>query len=215
MTTLLVFVALVLAYGLVSRLLGRHAITGPIVFVAAGLLVSPDALDIISVSVEEEAVRLLAELTLAIVLFTDAGRIDFIAVRHSPQIPVRLLAIAMPLTIGAGIAVGAVLLADLEFWEAAIVAAVLAPTDAALGQAVVSNMAVPARVRQGLNVESGLNDGLSVPFLFIFIAFAGIEGNSGSTAFWVQFIVEQIGLGVLVGLAVGLGGAWLLKQALR
>ena len=215
MLALLAFAALILAHGLVSRSLNRLAITGPMVFVAAGLILSPNALDAVHIDLGGEAVALLAEVTLAIVLFTDAARIDLGAVRHRPEIPVRLLGVAMPLTIGLGVLAGAVLLTDLEVWEAAIAAAILAPTDAALGQAVVTNPEVPARVRQGLNVESGLNDGLSVPFLFIFVALAGIEGQTESTGYWMRFVAEQIGLGVATGLVIGIGGAWLMERALR
>ena len=214
MTALLAFAVLILIFGLGSRLLARWAITGPMFFVAAGLLLSSEGLGVVSVDLEAEAVALLAEVTLAIILFTDAGRIDFGAVRHSPQMPIRLLAIAMPLSIALGIGVGVLVLTDLAFWEVAIVAAILAPTDAALGQEVLTNRAVPARIRQALNVEGGLNDGLSVPFLFVFIALAAIEGSAGSASFWGQFVAEQICLGVLVGIVLGAGGAWLFNKAL-
>jgi sodium/hydrogen antiporter len=109
-------------------------------------------------------------------------------------------------------AAGAVLLTELEFWEAAIVAAVLAPTDAALGQAVVSSRAVPARIRQALSVESGLNDGLSVPFLALFLAIA-VDQTVPAASDWFGFAAEQIGLGTLIGVAVGGGGAWLVERS--
>jgi NhaP-type Na+/H+ or K+/H+ antiporter len=118
----------------------------------------------------------------------------------------------MPATIGLGMVAGAVVLADLDFWEAAIVAAVLAPTDAALGRTVVSSPLVPARVRQALNVESGLNDGLSVPFLALFIAIAG-EETLPAARDWLQFALEQIGLGTVIGLVVGGAGAWVVERA--
>jgi NhaP-type Na+/H+ or K+/H+ antiporter len=215
MTAILVFSIVVIAFGVVSRRLNRIGITSAMVFVAAGMLASPEALGVVDIDIDEGSVELLAELTLAIVLFTDAGRIDFSAVWHSPQIPLRLLGLAFPLTIVLGLGVGAAILTDLNFWQAAVLATILAPTDAALGQPVITNRVVPARIRQGLNVESGLNDGLSVPILFVFIGIAGIEEESQSSSFWTQFVLEQIGLGVAVGLAVGLGGAWLLNRALR
>ena len=111
---------------------------------------------------------LVGEIALAIVLFTDAASTNLSALRQNQALPLRLLGIGMPLTIVLGTAVAALVLTDLMFWEAAIVGTVLAPTDAALGQAVVSNPRVPLRMRQALNVEAGLNDGLSVPFLALF-----------------------------------------------
>jgi NhaP-type Na+/H+ or K+/H+ antiporter len=111
-----------------------------------------------------------------------------------------------------GVVVGAVLLTELEFWEVAIVAAVLAPTDAALGQAVVSSQLVPPRIRQALIVEGGLNDGLSVPFLALFLAIAA-EQTVPAARDWLGFAIEQIGLGTLIGVLVGGAGAWLVERA--
>src|SRR3712207_4206513 len=119
----------------------------------------------------------------------------------------------MPLTIGLGTASAALLLTDLTFWEAAIVGTVLAPTDAALGQAVVSNPRVPVRVRQALNVEAGLNDGLSVPFLALFLTLAVAEEELQPASYWIGFALEQVGLGILVGVGVGLVGGWLVSWA--
>ena len=111
------------------------------------------------------------------------------------------------------IALALVLLTDLTFWEAAIVGTVLTPTDAALGQAVVSNPRVPVRVRQALNVDAGLNDGLSVPFLTLFLALAVAEEELQPASYWIRFALEQVGLGALVGTGVGLVGGWLVSQA--
>ena len=153
---------------------------------------------------------LAAELALVLLLFTSAARIDVRRLRADP-LSARLLGIGLPLTIALGTVVALVLFSGLEPWECAIVAAVLAPTDAALGQAVVTSPLVPLRVREGLNVESGLNDGGSVPFLMLFIALAAAqEGLEGG---WVRFAVEQIGVGTVVGLAVGLAGATALSRA--
>src|SRR3712207_248566 len=119
----------------------------------------------------------------------------------------------MPLTIALGAAAALLLLTDLTFWEAAIVGTVLAPTDAALGQAVVSNPRVPLRVRQALNVEAGLNDGLSVPFLALFLTLAVAEEELQSASYWIRFALEQVGFGVVVGVGVGLAGGWLVSWA--
>jgi sodium/hydrogen antiporter len=148
-----------------------------------------------------------------LLLFTDAWRLDPRALRGN-RLPARLLGIGLPLTVALGALVGLLVLTDLEAWECAIIAAVLAPTDAALGQAVISSPEVPERVRDGLEVESGLNDGGSVPFLMLFIALAAAsEGIDGG---WLRFTAEQIGFGALIGVAVGaLGGLALLRAAQR
>jgi sodium/hydrogen antiporter len=157
-----------------------------------------------------EAVFLVAELALVLLLFADAAQVDPRHLRGN-ALPLRLLGIGLPLTIGLGTLVALVLLSELELWECAIVAAVLAPTDAALGQAVVSSPLVPLRIREGLNVESGLNDGGSVPFLMLFIALAA--AHEGLDEGWVRFAVEQIGLGTLIGVAVGGAGGAALRRA--
>ena len=156
------------------------------------------------------AVLVVAELALVLLLFTDAARVDVRALRGN-VLPVRLLCIGLPLTIALGTGVAVALLSDLTFWECAIVAAVLAPTDAALGQAVVTNPALPLRIRQSLNVESGLNDGGSVPFLTLFIALAAAEEGLGGG--WLRFAVEQIGYGTLIGAAAGVAGGVALRRA--
>jgi sodium/hydrogen antiporter len=212
MTGLAVLAGVVLAYALVSRRLELSAISAPMVFVAAGIVAGPDVLDLVELDATHGTAFHVAEITLALLLFADAARIDVRSLRGHADLPGRLLGIGMPLTILLGMAAGAVLLTELEFWEAAIVAAVLAPTDAALGQAVVSSRAVPARIRQALSVESGLNDGLSVPFLALFLAIA-VDQTVPAASDWLGFAAEQIGLGVLIGVAVGGGGAWLVERS--
>ena len=219
MVGLAVVGCLVFAYALVSRRLEGTAVTAPMLFVAAGLLAGwTGLLDFGSAShagsgqdeLTREAVFVTAELALVLLLFADAARLDIRTLNGNP-LPLRLLGIGLPLTILLGTVAAVALLADLELWECAIVAAVLAPTDAALGQAVVSSPLLPDRLREGLNVESGLNDGGSVPFLTLFIALAlaeeGVEGG------WVQFALEQIGYGTLIGAAVGFAGALALRRA--
>jgi sodium/hydrogen antiporter len=212
MTGLAVLAAVVLAYSLVSRRLDLSAISAPMVFVAAGIVAGPDVLDLVSLDATHGTAFHVAELTLAMLLFADAARVDVRSLRGDADLPGRLLGIGMPLTILLGMAVGAVLLTELEFWEAAMVAAVLAPTDAALGQAVVTSRAVPARIRQALTVESGLNDGLSVPFLALFLAIA-VDQTVPAASDWLGFAIEQIGWGALIGAAVGGGGAWLVERS--
>src|SRR3954453_21813864 len=162
---------LLVAYAAFSRRLQRLSVSGAMFFVTAGLLAGP-VLGLLDLHLESEQVKLLAEITLTLVLFADASRISVRALRREFAVPLRLLGIGLPLTIAAGTLVGALVIPGVSVAEAAVLAVVLACTDAALGQAVVTDERIPSRVRQGLNVESGLNDGLCVPIFFIAIAIA-------------------------------------------
>src|SRR4051794_21726802 len=174
------------------------------IFTAAGLLVGSEALGLIDVSPGGETVKLLAEATLALVLFADASRIDVRALRGELSVPVRLLVIGLPLTLVAGFVVGLVLFPELSWSEALLLAVILAPTDAALGQAVVTLTRLPSRVRQGLNVESGLNDGICVPLFWIVLAVAQAESGAIGDRAAVRLVFEQIGYGILAGVAAGI-----------
>jgi NhaP-type Na+/H+ or K+/H+ antiporter len=206
-----IFIVLLFAYGLVSRRLERTVITGPMVFTTAGILVASSLPGLTGVELELKPVVVFSEATLALVLFVDATRIPARILLHA-ALPRWLLGIGMLLTIVAGTAVALVLLPGLTFWEAAILATILAPTDAGLGQVVFSNPRVPARIRRALNVEAGLNDGISLPFLMLFVALAVADPSLGPLS-WLSYAAQQIGFGLLVGLACGWGGGWLLHQA--
>jgi NhaP-type Na+/H+ or K+/H+ antiporter len=210
---LTVLAAIVFAFGLVSRRLEGTVLTAPIVFVVAGFVLGPAGLGLVEFELDGHTVLLVGEIALAIVLFTDAASTNLSALRQNEALPLRLLGIGMPLTIVLGTTVAALLLTDLTLWEAAIVGTVLAPTDAALGQAVVSNPRLPLRMRQALNVEAGLNDGLSVPFLALFLTLAEAEEEHLSADIWIRFALEQVGFGVFVGVGVGLLGGWLVRWA--
>jgi NhaP-type Na+/H+ or K+/H+ antiporter len=210
---LAILAIVVFALGLVSRRLEGTVLTPPIVFVAAGFVFGPAVLGLVEFGLDTHIVLLVSEIALSLVLFTDAASINLSVLRQNEGLPLRLLGIGMPLTIALGTASAALLLTDLTFWEAAIVGTVLAPTDAALGQAVLSNPRVPVRVRQALNVEAGLNDGLSVPFLALFLTLAVAEEELQPASYWIRFALEQVGLGILVGVGVGLVGGWLVSWA--
>lgn len=201
--------AVVIGFGLVSRRLEGTSITMPMVFVVAGI--ATESLGLVDAALEPESVTLLAEVTLGLILFSDAARIDTMALRRELGLPARLLGIGLPLTILLGTFMVALLLPDLGIWDAALVAAILAPTDAALGQAVVEERSVPIRIRQGLNVESGLNDGIALPAVFLFAALAA--GEEAEAGFWVEYAARQIGFGAAIGLVVGLVGATALEAA--
>ena len=197
-----------------SRALTGVNVSAPMVFVAVGILCGPQVFGFVDFDPEGESSLLVAEVALVVVLFADASRSNLTLLRSDENLPARLLTIGMPLTIAAGTAAGALLLPGIEFWEAAVIAAILAPTDAALGHAVVSSRLVPEKIRQTINVEAGLNDGLSIPFLFLFLGLAVDQAQVGATD-WFQFGLEQIGIGALTGIIVGGGGGWLVDQAIH
>ena len=195
-----------LVYAALSRRFERTWISPPIFFLSTGLLVGGEGLGWIDFGPTNEQVRVLAEVTLTLVLFADASRIDIAALRREYSVPLRLLGIGLPLTIVAGAAVGAALFSSFTFVEIVILAVILAPTDAALGQAVVTDPRLPSRIRQGLNVESGLNDGICVPLLYIALAIAEAESGQRSNHGALVLLVEAIGYGVLFGAIAGIGG---------
>ena len=174
------------------------------VFVAVGLLAGPQVLEGIDLESSSSTVRTLAEATLALVLFCDASRIDLGQLRRQVGVPLRLLGIGLPLTIALGAVAAAAILGQLSVEEALILAIVLAPTDAALGQAVVTHPRVPSRIRQGLNVESGLNDGICVPLLFAAVAVADVESGISDGRSAGTLLLEEIGFGVAGGMIGGL-----------
>jgi len=203
-----------LVYSAVAGALERTWISGAIVFTAFGLLVGPMGLDLLTWETDREALSSLAEVTLALVLFTDAAGADISVLKKARGLPVRLLLIGLPLTILLGFGVGVLLVDSLSLFAIAVLATMLAPTDAALGKAVVSNAAVPDDIRQGLNVESGLNDGICVPVLFVFLALAlDKAGDTGPWSLAVKLVAEEIGIGLIVGIGLTFVAAKLLKLA--
>jgi NhaP-type Na+/H+ or K+/H+ antiporter len=214
MIYLAIFILLLFGYALVSRRLEQTVLTAPIVFTIAGMLMYPVLPKLLEAGFNANVFLRLAEIGLVLLLFTDASRTDFKLLRSIGNLPIRLLSTGMLLTIFLGTIAARLVFPDLSLWEAGILATILAPTDAGLGQVIVNSPRVPARIRQALNVEAGLNDGLSVPFLLFFMALAAakIEGGAASLA---QFIGEQLGLGVVVGVGIGLIGGFLLGWARR
>jgi NhaP-type Na+/H+ or K+/H+ antiporter len=215
MVLIAAFISIVFLYSLVSQRLERTIFTAPILFTAAGALmaVSPEALS--ELALDRKGLLLVAELGLVMTLFTDASRISPRMLKGHTNLPVRLLSAGMLLTIVLGALCAMVVLGTLSWWEAGILAAILAPTDAGLGQVIVTSPRVPPRIRQALNVEAGLNDGLSVPFMMFFIALAVAQEESPGGSVLARFLVEQLGYGTVIGLGVGLVGGWLLGFARR
>lgn len=210
MLSLVVIAVGVLLFSLVSQRLAETVLTPPMVFAGFGLAIGAGGLGLADFEVSHGAIHTLAEITLVLVLFSDAARIDLRVLLRDHGLPLRMLLIAMPLIVALGTVVALVLPLGLGWAEAALLAAVLAPTDAALGQSVVSNPRVPVRIRQALNVESGLNDGLAVPFVFLF---AGLAAGGAAAGDVVGFTLSQITLGPLVGAVVGWVAAKLIDRA--
>jgi len=207
-----ILAAFLLIYSAVAGRIERSWISGPIVFVAVGFILGPDALAVFRLNITGEGLRVLAELTLAMVLFTDAANADFDVLRRNRGLPDRLLLVGLPLTIVLGFVLAAIVFPLLGTLEIALLAAMLAPTDAALGKPVVTNQAVPAVMREALNVESGLNDGICVPIVVLLIGLAvGTQIEGGTMAHVARVVVEEIGIGLIVGLAL----TWLTTLMLR
>ena len=202
-----------LLYSLVSGRLQGTVITAPLVFIIFGFVVGEGWLEIVKIDISHSAVHFIAELTLILVLFADAARIDLKKLRTDHDLPVRMLVISLPLVVVVGTLFATVLFPYFSLWEAALLAALLAPTDAALGQAVVASKIVPVRIRQAINVESGMNDGIALPAVLMFAALASAQHGSSEENNWLIFAFMQILLGPLVGITIGYIGARLLDSA--
>ncbi|MFM5377146.1 cation:proton antiporter [Aeromonas dhakensis] len=196
---LAVIAAFLLIYSLIAGRFESRLINGPLLFLLMGWLLGPGGIELLSLSIDSDGIKLLAELTLVIVLFSDAANTNWQVLLANRSLPIRLLLIGLPLTLAAGTLFGRWIYPDLPLLELAILSTILAPTDAALGKAVVSNPAVPAPIREGLNQESGLNDGICVPVLLLLLALiAPTEQHTGTGLLAITLLLEEIGIGLLV-----------------
>ncbi len=203
---LVIIAGFVLVVALAGRQLEHLPITPPMLAVGVGLAISLVGHDEVAVTLGSEEVLLLAEITLIVLLFSDASRISPMSLRDTGSLPLRMLLIGLPLAALLGAVATSLILSDLTWAEAGLVAAILTPTDAAVGQAVVSSPSVPARVRHALEVESGLNDGLIVPVIGVFIVL--VEGaRLESSAALLGEAVGEIVIGAVVGAVGGYGFA--------
>ena len=210
----IVFILLVYFYSLLSRRLEETTFGIPLVFTLAGIVLSLKAPGLVRREVGSDVWLLLAEITFAIVVFNGATRVNLRALRSQMQLPGRLLLIGLPLTIMFGMLAALLILSDLSLWEAGILACMLAPTDTGLAELILRSPRVPACIREALNVESGLNDGLVVPFVMLFISLIKAE-TAGSGIIFLRIIVQQIGFGIPIGAAIGFVGGWTLGLARR
>ncbi|HEX2404208.1 MAG TPA: cation:proton antiporter, partial [Acidimicrobiia bacterium] len=202
MIALTILAAVFIGYSLVAARLDRWSITAPIVFVLTGVLIGLGAPDWLGPIGDPETVKHIAELTLALLLFTDASTLRWGQLREEGALPLRLLLIGFPLTVLAGFGVGTWLVPAAPMAAAALAASILAPTDAALGLGVFTNRSVPGRIRRALNVESGLNDGMATPLVTLFLALLIAEEGS-SPGNWVAESLVELGIALVVGVAVG------------
>jgi len=209
---LAVLALFVFCYSLVAGRIDKMPMSGPIVFVIAGLLMGPLGLGWFADDVSSTDFRVFADLTLALILFIDAANADLSILKQQMRIPFRMLMFGLPGVIVLGTVLASLLFTELSIFEAAILGTMLAATDAALGKAVITNKSVPKNIREGLNFESGLNDGLCVPILLVFIALAsGSGGEGGGLMLALRLVVQELGIGLAVGLGLALIGTRLIK----
>ncbi len=208
---LLILLSAFVVYSLLSKWVDRTVLTLPIIFMVLGYLLTGPLHANSDPAVIHEGKRLLAEITLVLILFTDASHVRFQLLRKSWQIPTRMLVIGMPLSIALGTLVAYLVSPASGFALALLTAAVLTPTDAALGQAVVSSPDVPKHLSQTINVESGLNDGLALPFVLLgaILASTGAAGAHGTDGLAMS-VVLQLTLGPLAGIGIG----WIMAKAM-
>ena len=207
----LIFGAVFFAFSLVSKRVQGTIITPPILFTVGGFCLARLLADTAGLSYNEGGLHVLAELTLILVLAADASQISFDELKKQKAIPVRLLLIALPLIMLTG-AVVAHTVFPIGWYEAALIAAILAPTDAALGASVLADKTVPSKIRQGLNVESGLNDGIALPAVLFFACFLNIAHQSTDEN-WLIFLSLQVIIGPIAGMVVGWVGGQLIALA--
>lgn len=202
---LIIIAICIVFYGAFSGVLSRSVVSAPMFFMFGGLITGNGGLRIVEIGIENATLEGFGELTLGLILFADAAATNGKDLLKDRKIPFRLLLISLPLTILMGLGVAILLFPDLTWQECGLIAAILAPTDAALGYAVVTSKAVPERIRQGILVESGLNDGLALPAVLVMAALAYDFGSNGSgdIGYWVVFTAKQIGIGILVGVITG------------
>lgn len=210
-----ILAAFLFAYTLLSGRLQQTPVSAAMVFLIGGWMLSPSLLGWLHLSFDSEGLRTLTEFTLALILFTDAAKANLAMLRNSARLPIRLLGLGLPLTIVVGALLAHLLFPAWPLLEAGLLAVALAPTDAALGQPVVTNPAVPAPLREDLSAESGLNDGICVPFLlFLLTLAAGWLQPTQQVAVLGRFFFAQIGVGVLVGVFLAMVGCTLRDRCL-
>ncbi|SHG87812.1 cation:proton antiporter [Ferrimonas marina] len=212
---LAVLTLLLFCYSVVAARVEKSLISGPMLFVFAGVLCGPVGLQWFSGDATQTELRVIADLTLALILFIDAANANLATLRRSYHIPGRMLLLGLPGVLLTGFALALWVFDQMSVYEAAILATILAATDAALGKAVVSNSKVPETLREGLNAESGLNDGLCVPILLVLIALAQGRGEEGGDLLAITLVAQELGIGLLIGVGLTLLAAAMMRFCYR
>jgi len=206
---------IILIYGFFSSFLEKFNISGPMIFLLIGVLLSSLGLDILNIDLASDAVKMIAEIALIIVLFSDASSLNLKELKKEWKISARLLFIGLPLTILFSSYVATLFFPNEPLLYLILMALILAPTDAALGKAVVTDKLVPKKIRESINVESGLNDGIVFPLLITVVLLIVGGKEIGSDNSWISYLFEQISLGVLLGMVSGFFGAKILTKAVE
>ena len=209
---LLVIALFIAIFAMLAKRLSTTIFTAPIIFLCFGFLLSH--LKLMPIGEMEKTLHLVAEIALILLLFLDAAKINLTALKTQFTWPARMLFIGLPLSILIGTGVTWLFIPEWPLAAIALVAAILAPTDAALGQPIIDNQKVPERVRQTLITESGLNDGLALPMILLFAALTATMTQADDTN-WILFGFKQLLLGPLAGVIVGFAGGTLLLWAKR
>jgi len=205
---------LFLVFGAFSKHFEEGIFTAPMLCVLVGLAAGPSGLGFVGLQLDNEVLTVIGEVALAVILFTDASGIALSRLRQAGSLPARLLGIGLPLTMFLGLVAAILLFPDLPLVWQAIMACILAPTDAALGIAIVQSLRVPARIRDTLNLESGLNDGIALPPILVLLILAAAQsGTPAQTQGWLLDMGKELTLGAIVGIAIGHFGGRLLDAA--
>ena len=215
--TLIIFIIalIVLLYGFFSKSLEKHNISGPMVFMLFGIVLSPLILNIAHLDINDDIVKTIAEIALIIVLFSDSSTINIKKFKDQWKIPTRLLLIGLPFTILFSTYAGTLFFPQEDLINLLLLALILAPTDAALGKAVVTDKSVPLKIRSAINVESGLNDGIVFPMLITTVLLIVGHKEFGNESSWVPYLLTQIFVGAIIGIFNGYVGAKLLTKAVE
>ncbi|MEA1982357.1 MAG: cation:proton antiporter [Campylobacterota bacterium] len=204
---------IVLVYGFFSKKLEQLNISGPMFFLLIGILLSPLGLNLIHIALDSDILKMVAEIALILVLFTDSSQLSLKKFKTEWKISARLLLIGLPITIVFSTYLATLMFPNEPLLYLLLMALILAPTDAALGKAVVTDRLVPEEIRSSINVESGLNDGIVFPLLITVILLIISHQELGEDNSWILYLFEQISLGFIIGAISGFVGAKVLTRA--